>query len=183
MWMHLAFFIMVEVLDDTWPDNLPALTTQDVAVQPIYITCIMPAPLRTWPDRLPVGHFFPNLISKHILLFIFYGKLRTKLRLGDRSQVDRCKGLPPPQLSSMFKCILGSVSASSSSSVLKPKISSLHPMGPPPWDPQLTFPDHPLLRPWTLSNFENAAYLSLLSEARVVLRCGFRLSCISWSSL
>eukprot|EP00093_Oithona_nana_P007145 07145.XXX_183154_183330_1 [CDS] Oithona nana genome sequencing. len=55
---------------------------------------------------------------------------------------------------------------------------------PPPWDP-LTFSDHPLLRPWILSNFENAAYLSLLSEARVVLPCGigFRLSCISWSFL
>ena len=162
MWMHLAFFIMVEVLDDTWPDNLPALTTQDVAVQPIYITYIMPAPLRTWPDHLPVGHsLFSNLkISKHIL-FIFYGKLRTKLRLGDRSQVDRCSGLPP-QLSSIFKCILalaGSGSSGSSSSVLTPKISSLHPMGP--WDdPQLTFPDHPLLRPWILSNLENAAYLS-----------------------
>ena len=161
--------------------------TQGAEVQPIYTT---PARWRTWPDHWPVGR---NFYSKNTILFIFfYGKLRTKLRLGDRSQEGRLKA-------PMVKWVGRGSIPSSSSSVLRPRISSLQPMGPV--EPTLIFPDQPLWPCWSLSNLEKAAYLSLyenrlvwnlfvkivhyllvVSEARVVLRCGFRLSCTSWSS-
>ena len=132
------------------------------------------------------------LFKKYHFIHLFYGKLRTKLRLGERSQEGRLKA-------PMVKWVGRGSIPSSSSSVLRPRISSLQPMGPV--EPTLIFPDQPLWPCWSLSNLEKAAYLSLyenrlvwnlfvkivhyllvVSEARVVLRCGFRLSCTSWSS-
>ena len=93
------------------------------------------------------------ICSKNTILFIFfYGKLRTKLRFGDRSQEGRLKA-------PMVKWVGRGSIPSSSSSVLRPRISSLQPMGPV--EPTLIFPDQPLWPCWSLSNLEKAAYLSL----------------------